>query len=102
MNGQKISAGADGRVARSPRVEAEMAAARRLRASGASEIDQVLGEVARRLADEVLQAPVSIPDQDPAAVPPSAAQEHRGDPGAQEEKAPVVVRVVRHRRASPA
>lgn len=82
MHAEKRETGAVCQPARTPRIQAEMAAAKRLLSSGASEIDEALATVAQRLAEELC--------------PP--VQETRGDPGVQEEKTPAVVRVVVHRR----
>lgn len=84
MSASKVQGGGGGR-ARTPRIEAELAAARRLLESGVSEADEVLNIVAERLrADLDGQAePLPTPATDTA--------------GAQEERAPAVVRVVVHR-----
>jgi hypothetical protein len=92
MKNQDFRAGAIGLAARNPRVEKEMAAARMMRSSGVSEIDEVLATVARQLAADI------------EAEQPATGREHshgiereqRGDPGVLEEKTPVVVRVITH------
>lgn len=88
-------------VARTERVQRELAAARLMRSSGLSEIDEVLAKVARELEADIARAP----EQAPAERVPAADHVQgitRNDPGVPEERTPAVVRVVLHRRVAAA
>ena len=78
MNRTNTEVGARDVVARSPRLDREAAAARRLLASGTSEVEEVLGTVAKRLAEDVQARSEEVPrpgaGEEPASgvAPPGA------------------------------
>jgi hypothetical protein len=78
MNRGNTEVGARDVAARSQHLEREAAAARRLLASGTSEVEEVLETVAKRLAEEVQARSEEVPrpgaGQEPAsgAAPPGA------------------------------